>query len=717
MSNHFIYVYLFLEKKLPLHFELFVRDVSFNKLIGEIPNDIARKLKTVFVTGNMLSGNIPNAILRDSSNIDLSYNNFTLRGPDDPACQPKMNQKINLFKGSSAGNILQQMVPCSRNLACRRYKCSFNVNCGGEDLTVRESNRRVIYEGDGADVAGYLSPNQWGFVSTGKFLDGSNLQYSQAVSTTRIPNLSGLYTTARLSPLSITYFHYCLENGSYNVSLHFAETIFANDGTYNSLGNRMFDVYAQEILVFENFNIEQEAHGAGRPVVKHFNATVRDGTLEIRFYWGSKGTTRIPNRGDYGSLVSAISVIPNFKVCSDGTQKSITAYIVGPVVSVFVIFLLSGILCWRVYLKHRRKARRAFEGLELQTVAFSLKQIKAATNNFDEVNKIGEGGFGPVYKGLLSNGTLIAVKQLSSRSRQGNHEFLNEIGMISCVQHPNLVKLYGCCIEGDQLLLVYEFMENNSLAHVLFDSNKSQVTLDWPTRFKICIGIAKGLAFLHEESRLKIVHRDIKATNVLLDKDLNPKISDFGLARLNEEEKTHISTKVAGTIGYMAPEYALWGYLTDKADVYSFGVVLLEIVSGRSNNNYMPSHNFICLLDWACHLQAKGDIQELIDERLDCELYKEEVERVVKVGLLCTDATASRRPTMSEVVQMMEGSVEIPDLVAEGSTYTSDVRLKAIRDFHHGNTQGQSSSSEGMIQNSTIGFSVYVNEFSAKQEG
>lgn len=197
---------------------------------------------------------------------------------------------------------------------------------------------------------------------------------------------------------------------------------------------------------------------------------------------------------------------------------------------------------------------------------------------------------------MLPDGTVIAVKQLSSRSRQGNREFLNEIGMFSCLQHPNLVKLYGCCIEGDQLLIVYEYMENNSLAHVLFgkylrsliymirfmsrlggilvisrfilhvllldlfhgklmriwapfsDSNKSQMILDWPTRYKICIGIARGLAYLHDESRLKIVHRDIKATNVLLDKDLNPKISDFGLARLNEDEKTHISTKVAGTM-------------------------------------------------------------------------------------------------------------------------------------------------------------------------
>ncbi|XP_051135373.1 probable LRR receptor-like serine/threonine-protein kinase RFK1 [Andrographis paniculata] len=685
-------------------------DVSFNKLIGEIPNNIARNLKTVFANGNMLSGTIPNAILKDGSNIDLSYNNFTWQGPDEPPCRPNMNQNINLFKSSSAANSLQRMLPCYRNVMCPRYKCSLHVNCGGSDLTVKESNRQVMYEGDaGGDPARYLSDNHWGFVSTGDFMDELNFQYSRVVTPTSATNLSGLYTTARLSPLSLTYFHYCLENGTYNVSLHFAEIIFTNNNSYNSLGVRMFDIYIQGIPVWKDFNIKNEARGAGKPVIKYFNTTVRDGTLEIRFYWASKGTTRIPNRGDYGSLVSAISVVPILKVCSDGSDKNITAYIAGPVVALCVIFLIAGVLFWKLYSSRRRKARRDFGGLELQTVAFSLKQIRAATNNFDAANKIGEGGFGPVYKGLLPDGTVIAVKQLSSKSRQGDREFLNEIGMISCAQHPNLVKLHGCCIEGDQLLLVYEYMENNSLAHVLFDSNKSQVILDWPTRFKICIGIARGLAFLHEESRLKIVHRDIKATNVLLDKELNPKISDFGLARLNEDEKTHISTKVAGTIGYMAPEYALWGYLTDKADVYSFGVVILEIVSGKSNNNYMPSSNFICLLDWACHLKENNNVEELIDERMDSGTDKEEVERVVKVALLCTNATASQRPAMSKVVQMMEGSMAIPESALEGSssTYTADVRFKAMKDFHH-ERQKQSSSTGA----ATTGFSEYVDEFS-----
>ncbi|KAH1246961.1 putative leucine-rich repeat receptor-like serine/threonine-protein kinase [Glycine max] len=254
------------------------------------------------------------------------------------------------------------------------------------------------------------------------------------------------------------------------------------------------------------------------------------------------------------------------------------------------------------------------KGLKLQMDIFTLRQIKAATNYFNKTNKIG--GFGPVYKGNLSDGTIIAAKQLSSKSRQGNREFLNELGMISALQHSCLVKLYRCCVEGDQLLLVYEYMGKNSLARALFGPEEYQIKLDWPTRQKICVGIARGLTYLHEESRLKIVHRDIKAINVLLDKNLNPKISDFGLAKLDEEDNTGISTRIAGIYGYTAPEYAMHGYLTDKADVYSFGVVALEIVSERSNMIQRQKEEAFLLLDWAHMLKGKGNLMELVDRRL-----------------------------------------------------------------------------------------------------
>lgn len=427
--------------------------------------------------------------------------------------------------------------------------CSLHVNCGGNDVAVKENNRLIDYDGDaqveGGSARNFRSDKYWGFSSTGDFMDDDNDQNTRFIQTIPSTDLSELYSRARVSPLSLTYFSYCLENGSYNVSLHFAEIIFKDDGTYNSLGRRVFDIYIQEKLVWKDFNIEEEAGGVQRPVIRYFNATVTDSVLEIRFYWAGKGTARIPLRGHYGSLISAISVESNFKFCSNKARKTAIIYVILGVLAACITFFVLSILWWKGCLCRKSK-RRDLNGVELQMVCFTLKQLKAATKNFDASNKIGEGGFGPVYKGQLPDGTLVAVKQLSSKSKQGNREFLNEISTISCLQHPNLVKLHGCCIEADQLLLVYEYLDNNSLASVLFENDR--LRLDWPARYRICLGIARGLAFLHEESSLKIVHRDIKATNVLLDGQLNPKISDFGLARLTEEEKTHISTRVAGTI-------------------------------------------------------------------------------------------------------------------------------------------------------------------------
>ncbi|XP_059454773.1 probable LRR receptor-like serine/threonine-protein kinase RFK1 isoform X1 [Corylus avellana] len=405
---------------------------------------------------------------------------------------------------------------------CPRYWHSLYINCGGDDIEERD----IAYKGDAAADGGaarfFSSGNDnWGLSSTGDFMDDNDFQNTDYIATMSSPNISALYKIK-----------------------------FTNDKTYNSLGRHLFDIYIQDILVEKDFNIVAEAAGVVTPVIKKFNASVTENILEIRFYWAGKGTTRIPAIGVYGPLILAISVNPNFIPCSEGGKAKIALIILGVVV-VCLIFLALGIVLWRRYFKAKTGKEKDFKGLELQTASFSLKQINVATNNFYPANKIGEGGFGPVYKGQLSNGTVIAVQQLSSKSSQGNCEFLNEIGMISCLQHPNLVKLYGCCIEGNQMLLVYEYMENNSLSRALFGSKNHQLKLDWPTRQKICIGIAKGIAFLHDESRLKIIHRDIKVTNVLLDRDLNPKISYFGLARLEEGEKTHISTRVAGTIGYM----------------------------------------------------------------------------------------------------------------------------------------------------------------------
>ncbi|KFK35731.1 hypothetical protein AALP_AA4G029300 [Arabis alpina] len=444
----------------------------------------------------------------------------------------------------------------------------------------------------------------------------------------------------------------------YNVNLHFAEIMFMGNSTYQSLGRRFFDIYIQRRLAVKDFNIAEEAKGVGNVVIRTFSVDITDGKLEIQLYWSGKGTTVIPKEDVYGPLISAISVDPNFNSPSrSGMSKYAHTAVV--IVNLLIVFILL-LLCKKGYPRSKTQMEKEFKSLEPMS-SFTLKQIKTATNNFDIANRIGEGGFGHVYKGKLSNGTIIAVKQLSKVSKQGNREFLNEIGMISALHHPNLVKLYGCCVEGDQLLLLYEFVENNSLARALFGPQESQVRLDWPTRRKICIGVARGLAFLHEESRLKIVHRDIKATNVLLDKELNPKISDFGLARLNEGENTHISTRIAGTYGYMAPEYAMRGHLTDKVDVYSFGIVALEVEVLREQNNLL----------------------ELVDMRLGSDYNREEAMTMIQVAILCTSPDPRDRPSMSEVVNMLEGTKNVEmEKLEEASLHRETKRLENMKRYY-----------------------------------
>ncbi|KAE8728740.1 putative LRR receptor-like serine/threonine-protein kinase [Hibiscus syriacus] len=677
---------------------LHMLDLSFNSITGELENAIpTTELKFLFLTGNNLSGNIPQSILRTGMTVDLSYNNFTWQSPEQPACQPLNN--VNLFRSSSSRN-LGEVFQCRNDFKCEKYSHSLYVNCGGDDVTM--NGKTYIGDrtfGTGGAATLYQNNDNWGFSSTGDFRDDNDELNSQARFTRVVssPDLPELYTTARLSAVSLTYYQFCLENGNYTVTLHFAEIQFSNNASYASLGRRLFDIYIQDEIVEKDFDIVVETKAVLAPYAKPYNVSVTNNRLEIRFYWAGKGTQAIPDRGTYGPLISAISLEnPDFK---PSENNNIVPIVVGIVVA-FLVVLGSCFLWWRYYVKAKNLRGKDPEGLDVQIMSFTLKQIKVATNNFDSVNKIGEGGFGPVYKGQLADGTVIAVKQLSSKSSQGNREFMNEIGMISCFQHPNLVKLYGCCTEGNQLLLVYEYLENNCLSRALFGPRNSRMNLDWLTRHKICTGIAKGLAFLHEESRLKIVHRDIKGTNILLDGDLNPKISDFGLAKLHEEEKTHISTRIAGTIGYIAPEYALWGYLTNKADVYSFGILALEIASGKHNMSYGSENKYTCLLDWACNLQQNGKLLELVDEKLGTEFNMAQAEGMIKMALLCTNGSPSLRPTMSEVVGMLEGTTDIPEIVPDPGSYNQDLRFKAIRDHHksmNNNSKVSSSSSAGFM--------------------
>ncbi|XP_027125018.1 G-type lectin S-receptor-like serine/threonine-protein kinase RKS1 isoform X1 [Coffea arabica] len=279
---------------------------------------------------------------------------------------------------------------------------------------------------------------------------------------------------------------------------------------------------------------------------------------------------------------------------------------------------------------------------------FQLTALQIATNFFSDLNRLGHGGFGPVYKGLMPNGEEVAVKKLSLDSRQGVREFANEVKLLLKIQHKNLVTLLGCCVEGPEKMLVYEYLPNKSLDFFLFDKEKSP-SLDWTKRLQIITGVARGLLYLHEEAPERIIHRDIKASNILLDNQLNPKISDFGLARLFPGDDTHLNTfRISGTHGYMAPEYALHGYLSVKTDVFSFGVLVLEIVSGRKNLDGRLGAEKADLLNHAWTLYQAENALELVDAGLN-KYNAVEAAMCIQLGLLCCQASVADRLDMNSV--------------------------------------------------------------------
>lgn len=331
------------------------------------------------------------------------------------------------------------------------------------------------------------------------------------------------------------------------------------------------------------------------------------------------------------------------------------------------IAMISFFICFGCWCSKRKRKKHPWERkndddsrTHQDLTLFNLKSIVAATNNFSAANKLGEGGFGPVYKGLLANGQEVAVKRLSKNSGQGLEQFKNEVMLIAKLQHRNLVRLFGCCIHTKEKMLIYEYLTNKSLDFFIFDKRRSSL-LDWKTRFEIIFGIARGVLYLHQDSRLKIIHRDLKASNVLLDSTMNPKISDFGLAKMFGEDQMQAKTnRVVGTYGYMSPEYAMEGRYSEKSDVFSFGVLLLEIISGKRNTSYdnqTPSPNLIGQIwDMWTEEQALG----MVDPSLGESYPAHEVSRCIQIGLLCVQESASDRPTMSEVIFMLGNETTLP---------------------------------------------------------
>ncbi|XP_052289567.1 G-type lectin S-receptor-like serine/threonine-protein kinase At4g27290 isoform X8 [Citrus sinensis] len=363
------------------------------------------------------------------------------------------------------------------------------------------------------------------------------------------------------------------------------------------------------------------------------------------------------------------------------------------VVIVISTAALSAVVIAGGYLVHKRRRNIVektennretdqVQNMDLELPLFELATIANATNNFSINNKLGEGGFGPVYKGTLVDGQEIAVKRLSKISEQGLKELKNEVILFSKLQHRNLVKLLGCCIQGEEKLLIYEFMPNKSLNSFIFDQERCKI-LDWSKRFHIICGTARGLLYLHQDSRLRIIHRDLKASNVLLDQDMNPKISDFGLARAFGGDETEGNTnRVIGTYGYMAPEYASDGQFSVKSDVFSFGILLLEIISGKKNRGFYHSDNKLNLIGHAWKLWNEGMPSQLIDPCVQDSFNLAEVIRCIHIGLLCVQQHPKDRPSMPSVILMLGSETVLPQPKQPG--YLAD--WKSIRQDYSSST-------------------------------
>ncbi|XP_031284383.1 putative receptor-like protein kinase At4g00960 isoform X1 [Pistacia vera] len=367
------------------------------------------------------------------------------------------------------------------------------------------------------------------------------------------------------------------------------------------------------------------------------------------------------------------------------TSKTVLIIVVSTVIFVALV-AFTCFLLWRRTRKTKRMmgGKRAVEDDDnVESLQFDFRTIRVATNNFSIDNKLGRGGFGVVYKGRLLDGQEVAVKRLAIGSEQGETEFKNEVLLMAKLQHRNLVRLLGFCLEGNEKLLIYEFVPNSSLDNFIYDPTQ-HLLLDWEMRYKIIKGIARGILYIHEDSRFRIIHRDLKASNVLLDIDMTPKVSDFGMAKLLAIDQTQGDTsRIAGTFGYMAPEYIQHGHFSAKSDVFSFGVLVLEIMSGQKNSSFPTEEEPQDLLTYAWRNWIEGNTMNLIDPNLRVGSNRD-MMRCIHIGLLCVQDNVANRPTMASVVHMLTGGTlslptpSKPAFFMDSNTTTDNLESSAL---------------------------------------
>ncbi|WCJ32479.1 Leucine-rich repeat transmembrane protein kinase [Euphorbia peplus] len=616
-------------------------DLSFNNLIGPIPNSLEHVSK-LYLTRNMLGGDLPSWTI-NTSYLDISYNNFQIQPPK--YSEHGTSTTIANFLPNRNYTLKKKEKHCDS-----RYD-SLYINCGGREgvfdgqVYYKDVSQKMFYE------SGENGGNRWAYTCSGDFSSGFDRGISLSSSdftsnkTCGVPD-DTIVATARLCPVALTYYAFCLHNGNYSVKLKFAETAFSKDEDHSSLGKRVFDLYIQGVKMESNFNMKHETpDDLSGAVPKNYTASVQDQQLVIHFFWAGKGTLAI-NPYLSGPLVSSISVerTERKKVLSASEIAGIT------VGSVLMPMLVVAFL-WKMGLFANRELKEV--QIDVKGTVYTLQEIIDATRNFSPKAEIGRGRFGVVYKVELPGQIELAVKKISPDSMQDKlkTELQGEIFNLKSLKHENLIELLNGYSKKDLHLLIYEYMENGSLYQVVLDPN-SRIVLDWKVRFDICLGLAKALKYLHEETGVKILHRNVKANNVLLDGCYTPKLTDFGWARLYNENDPFLTIKAGGARVYMAPEYALGQAITDKADVYSYGVVVLEVFSGRPGISNLRNGQAAYLLDDARIAHAHGRLDKLVDGKMTN--YDRKVAfTVLNLAIMCIHPTADLRPTMSQVVSVL----------------------------------------------------------------
>ncbi|KAK3123092.1 hypothetical protein QOZ80_8AG0623700 [Eleusine coracana subsp. coracana] len=436
----------------------------------------------------------------------------------------------------------------------------------------------------------------------------------------------------------------------------------ARNGTVYGLVQCMRDRTAAECaqcLTDSAPQLPECCYGRQGGLVRGYNCDLR---MEVYTYYDLALDAQQP------PLVLAPTPSPSATFVPPAGRKKGPNVILAVALPVGVLLLVAGIIV--VVFLYKRKAGQKLTPPDhsskeedigiVDLEQLSIQLLRAATDNFSEQNKLGEGGFGEVFKGTLKAGEQIAVKRLSKHSSQGFHELKNELVLAAKLKHKNLAPLVGVCLQQEKLL-VYEYMPNSSLDTFLFDPVK-RLQLDWGKRFTIICGIARGLRYLHEESRLKVIHRDLKPSNVLLDADMNPKISDFGLARAFCGDQTRdVTRRPAGTLGYMSPEYAYCGHVSTKSDMFSFGVIVLEMVTGRKSNSTYECLDSTSLLSYAWKKWSSGSAADVVDASLNGKYPESEVLNCLELGLLCVQENPTDRPDATEVVLLLGRSNSVSD--------------------------------------------------------